>query len=114
MPVRHWRVRLTCVSLIILACLAAEALAACTEWERQWLLPKLGCSPPAVEAICAGQRALPGTRDCGGSEPPPAGMGDRCQTRTGGCQLPTLAPLASTCECQTSGGTVRGWVARQD
>jgi hypothetical protein len=111
MLVQHVRVRLTCVSLIILTCLAVEALAACTAWERQWLLPKLGCSPPAVEAICAGQRSMPGTRDCGGTEPPPAGMGHRCQTRTGGCQLAALARLTSRCECQTLGGTVHGWVS---
>jgi hypothetical protein len=114
MPVRHCRVHLTCVSLIILSCIAVDALAACTGWERHWLLPKLGCSRPAIEAICTGQRAMPGTRYCGGTELPPARMGDWCQLTMGGCQLPALAPLASTCECQTSGGTVRGWVSRQE
>jgi hypothetical protein len=114
MPVRHWHVRLACGSLILLAGIAVEALAACTARERQWLLPKLGCSRPAIEAICAGQRSLPGTRSCGGTEPPPAGMADWCQTWTGGCQFPGLALLASTCECQTMGGTVRGWIAQPD
>jgi hypothetical protein len=114
MPVRHWHVRLTCVSLIILAGIAVDALAACTDRERHWLLPTLGCSRPAIEAICAGQRSMPGTRYCGGTELPPARMGDWCQTRTGGCQLPALALLASTCECQTMGGTVFGWVSQQE
>jgi hypothetical protein len=113
MPVRHLLLRLTCVSLMILACLAIDALAACTERERESLLPTLGCSPAAIEAICAGQRSMPSTRECGATERPPVPMGDRCETWTGGCLLRLLAPLASTCECQTSGGTVRGWVSQQ-
>jgi hypothetical protein len=113
MPVRQVFLRLTCVSLILLACLAIDALAACTERDRQSLLPALGCSQAAIEAICAGQRSMPSTPECGGPEPPPAPMGDRCETWTGGCLLPALAPLASTCECQTTGGTVYGWVLLQ-
>ena len=113
MPIRPWPVRLTCVSLIILASIAGDALAACTEWERHWLLPKLGCSQPAIAAICAGQRAMPSPPDCGGTERAPVPMGDRCETWTGGCLLLALAPLASTCECHTMGGTVYGWVVQQ-
>ena len=76
-------------------------------------LARLGCSPVAIEAICAGQRAMPSTPDCGGTERVPVPMGDRRVTGTGGCRLPTLAPLGSTCERQTMGGTVYGWVVQQ-
>jgi hypothetical protein len=113
MPVCQVPLRLTCMSLILLACLASEALAACTAQERDVRLPALGCSLVAIEAICAGQRAMPSTPDCGGTERVPVSMGDRCVTGTGGCLLPALAPLGSTCECQTMGGTVYGWVVQQ-
>ena len=113
MPVCQVPLRLTCMSLILLTCLASEALAACTARERYARLPALGCSPAAIEAICAGQRAMPSIPDCGGTERAPVPMGDRCETWTGGCLLPALAPLASTCECHTMGGTVYGWVVQQ-
>jgi hypothetical protein len=114
MPVRQVILRLMCVSLVLLACLATDAVAACTERDRYARLPALGCSPAAIEAICAGQRAMPSAPECGGSDQPLPLMGDRCETWAGGCLLRILAPLASTCECQTTGGTVYGWVLRQE
>ena len=85
MPVRRVPLCGVCVSLLILAGLAVDALAACMEQERHARLPAPGCSPAAIEAICTGQRPMPTTDDCGGREPPLPLMGDRCETSTGGC-----------------------------
>jgi hypothetical protein len=113
MPVHLRSICLTCTSLIILGCTAVTALGACTDWEREAFLRKMGCSLQAIEAICAGPGPIPRTPYCGGTEPPPAGMGDWCQTPTGGCPLSALAPLASMCHCRTWGGSVHGWVAQK-
>ena len=111
MPVCLWPVRLTCVSLIILAGIAGDALAACTEWERHWLLPKLGCSQPAIEAICAGQRSNARHPSSWWHQLPPAGMAIGA-SRDGRPSITRPGSLASTCECQTS-GMVHGWVSQK-
>lgn len=38
--------------------------AACSDWLRQVALPKFGCSPQAIEDICAGRRPVPTNGTC--------------------------------------------------
>jgi hypothetical protein len=106
-------VRRAMLAALMAPALAAPAAADCGDWMRQVALPKMGCSPEQVTAICAGQMPVPTTPYCGGQNRPAAGQGDWCQTPVGGCQLPQLAPLDSDCRCASAAGMVPGWVKTQ-
>jgi hypothetical protein len=43
---------------------AGPALAECSDWLRQVALPKSGCTPQAIEDICAGKRPVPTNGTC--------------------------------------------------
>jgi hypothetical protein len=43
---------------------AGPALAECSDWLRQVALPKFGCTPQAIEDICAGRRPVPTNGTC--------------------------------------------------
>jgi len=104
---------ITCVITALLAFSSVEGLAECGDWLRQVALPKLGCSPQAIEEICAGKRPVPTTPYCGGSEQPPPDTGDWCATPIGGCALSAPVSLNAQCQCPSPAGYVKGWVSRQ-
>jgi hypothetical protein len=89
-----------------------QATSVCSDWLRQQGLPQLGCSPEAIEQICAGLRPVPTTPSCGGTEQPAANMGDWCQTTIGGCDVP-WASLGSTCQCPSPAGYFQGLIRRR-
>lgn len=109
----RWPVTPTAALFALAALPSAYAQAQCSDWLRNVALPHLGCSAQAIEQICAGERPVPTTAYCGGSEQPAAGMGDWCQTPVGGCQIGTLATLNQGCQCPSPAGMVNGWVTRQ-
>jgi hypothetical protein len=114
MLVHYPLVRMMILSLLVLTGAAVAAFADCTDWERDVLLRKtFQCSPFAIQAICAGERPMPNTPDCGEPQARPESQGDLCLTPVGRCQLSSVAPLRAMCQCQTPGGYVNGWVARE-
>ena len=114
MRVHDPRVRMMVLGLLILTGAAVDAFADCTDWERNVLLRgTFKCSPFAIQAICAGERPMPTTPDCGEPKRLPENQGDVCLTPVGRCQLAAVAPLRAMCQCQTPGGSVNGWVARE-
>jgi hypothetical protein len=113
MSIIYTFLRVACLVTVILAFSSGQGLAECTDWLRQVALPKLGCSPQAIEEICAGQRPVPTTPYCGGSEQPPANTGDWCMTPVGGCALSAPVALNAECQCPSPAGYVKGWVSRQ-
>jgi len=100
------------LSIVISLSNSSPAAAQCSDWLRQVALPKLGCSPGAIEQICAGLRPVPTTPYCGGSEQPVANMGDWCQTMIGGCDTP-LGEIGSACQCASPAGYIQGSIKRR-
>ncbi|MGA2843058.1 MAG: hypothetical protein ABSG18_23475 [Steroidobacteraceae bacterium] len=49
---------------LLLAVSGQPAAAACSDWLREVALPKYGCSPQAIEDICAGRRPVPTNGTC--------------------------------------------------
>ena len=92
---------------------ASPAAAQCSDWQRQVLLPRLGCGPDLIEDICSGQLPIPTQPYCDDRARPEAGMGDWCQTPMGGCTIEQPTSLDSDCECYSPAGWVAGWVTLQ-
>ena len=96
---------------LLTAMLPDLAHAECSDFTRH-AYQSIGCTPAAIEQICAGLRPRPLTsKDCNDA---PAGTGTSCQLTFGACELPAPAPLGSKCECNTiQFGPVAGWVVNR-
>ncbi len=63
------------LTLMSLAVSGNPASAACSDWLRQVALPKYGCSPQAIEDICAGRRPVPTNGTCDNPAQPSINLG---------------------------------------
>jgi hypothetical protein len=60
---RHFAIGCLIAAAPLTLC-GGPAMAACSDWLRQVALPKYGCSPQAIEDICAGRRPVPTNGTC--------------------------------------------------
>jgi hypothetical protein len=61
------------LTLTSLALSGGPVAAECSDWLRQVALPSFGCSPQAIEDICAGKRPVPTNGTCENTAQPSIG-----------------------------------------